>query len=94
MTERKTTVSVVDDLAINLKKMTVSDTPLLSDETTKHIGATTIQAWWRGVNLRKQLVTLNDNYTLKILNRRLDIYINGLILTDELNKLMSKKKIV
>lgn len=55
--------------------------------------ATKIQAWWRSVNLRKQFLTLDDNYTLKILNIRLDNYINSLIVTDHINHLLSKKKI-
>ena len=52
-----------------------------------------IQANWRGYNLRKEFKKLNDNYNFKILIRCLDKYISDIDFINEINSLMSRKKI-
>jgi hypothetical protein len=96
-----TTISIG---GIKPKKFKIKKKPLLNkweylrlhfrDYLKKHRSATIkIQSYWRGYNLRKELITLNDNYTFEILNRCLDKYIADLKFNDEIiNPLMSKKK--
>tara|TARA_Y100000591_G_C21826581_1_gene697032 strand:- start:1199 stop:1858 length:660 start_codon:yes stop_codon:yes gene_type:complete len=67
--------------------------PKLKIVDSKDDSATKIQAWWRGCALRKDLKKMDDKYTFEILNKCLDKYITNLVFNDEINSVISIKKI-